>query len=267
MIDATKSHFEKLRPKDRVHQNLQVVAGGGIAMEVDGAGLFEDAAEFDEARGHHGEVGHHVGAVEVGLEGAEGVGDATALLDDLLQSTHGLVVPLPGVLEGVNLGAGLGAVLFGEEDVVVLAGVEGRVEINQINSLVLDVAPEDVEIVTVVERVFWGGHGVGMRLPHCDGGMWWFQSPHMPSAPTRALAPEVCFSCLLLENVTISASCQGRDKALLRCARCLHSIQYLLRFLLQHRPHSLVLNRTLLMQEPIAPEGCPTERKTKPVHN
>jgi hypothetical protein len=65
--------------------------------------------------------------VEVSLEGAEGVGDAPALLDDLLQSAAGFDVPLPGVLEGVNLGAGLGTVLLGEEDVVVLAGVEGRV--------------------------------------------------------------------------------------------------------------------------------------------
>jgi hypothetical protein len=74
-----------LRPEDRVHQNFEVVAGGGIAVEIDGAGLFEDAAEFDEARGHHGEIGHHVGAMEVGLEGAESIGDASALLDDLLQ--------------------------------------------------------------------------------------------------------------------------------------------------------------------------------------
>lgn len=65
----------------------------------------------------------------------------------------------------------MGAVLFGEEDVVVLAGVEGRVEINQINRLVLDVAPKDFKIVAVVERVFFDSHWVGMRLTHCDGGM------------------------------------------------------------------------------------------------
>ena len=62
--------------------------------------------------------------------------------------------------------AGLGAVLLGEEDVVVLAGVEGRVEIDEVHRLVLDVALEDIEIVTVVELVFIGRHGVGMRLTH-----------------------------------------------------------------------------------------------------
>ncbi len=86
-------------------------------MQIDGAGLFEDASEFDESRGHHSEIGHHVGAVEIGLEGTEGVGDAPALLDDLLQGALRFDVPLPGVLEGVNLGAGLGAVLLSEEDV------------------------------------------------------------------------------------------------------------------------------------------------------
>jgi len=29
-------------------------------VEVERAGGFEDAAQFDEARGHHGEIGHHV---------------------------------------------------------------------------------------------------------------------------------------------------------------------------------------------------------------
>ena len=73
----------------------------------------------------------------------------------------GFDVPLPGVLEGVNLGAGLGAVLLGEEDVVVLAGVEGRVEIDEVHRLVLNVALEDIEIVAVVELVFLCSHGNG----------------------------------------------------------------------------------------------------------
>src|ERR1019366_5041253 len=105
-----------------------LVTGGGVAVEVDGAGFFENAAEFDEARSHHGEVGEHVGAAEEGSEGAHGFGDAAALFDDGLVGAGGLFVPLPCVFEGGDLGGGAGAVLFREEDVVVLAGVEGRVE-------------------------------------------------------------------------------------------------------------------------------------------
>ena len=39
-----------------------------------------------------------------------------------------------------------------KEGVVVLRAVEGRIEIDEIDRLVGDVAPEDVEIVDVVER-------------------------------------------------------------------------------------------------------------------
>ena len=40
----------------------------------------------------------------------------------------------------------LGAVFFGEEDVVVGVGVEGRVEIDEIDGFVIDVAAEDVQV-------------------------------------------------------------------------------------------------------------------------
>ena len=55
----------------------------------------------------------------------------------------------------------MGAVFFGEEDVVVLAGVEGRVEIDKIDRLVLDVALKDFEVIAVIETVFVSGHGLG----------------------------------------------------------------------------------------------------------
>ncbi|MFY9791358.1 MAG: hypothetical protein WA474_18505 [Candidatus Sulfotelmatobacter sp.] len=90
---------------------------------------------------------------EEGAEGAHGVGDAAAALDDLLEGGFGVHVPLPGVFEGHDLGTGAGTVLFGEEDVVVLAAVERRVEVDEIDGLVLDVLAEDGEVVAVVETV------------------------------------------------------------------------------------------------------------------
>ena len=59
---------------------------------------------------------------------------------------------MPGVLEGVNLAGGVGAVFFVEESVVVLGGIEGRIEINEVHGLVLEVTPEDVEVVAVIKR-------------------------------------------------------------------------------------------------------------------
>ncbi len=60
----------------------------------------------------------------------------------------------PGVLEGHDLGAGAGAVLFGEEHVVVLAAVEGWVAVDEVDGLVLDVLAQDFEVVAVIELVF-----------------------------------------------------------------------------------------------------------------
>jgi len=54
-----------------------------------------------------------------------GIGYAAALLDDLLIGALGVDVPLPRVLEGVNLGAGLRAVFLGEENVIVLTELKG----------------------------------------------------------------------------------------------------------------------------------------------
>ena len=65
-----------LRPEHRVHQDLQIVARGRIAVQIDRSRLFQHAMKFDQARGHHGEIGHHVAVAEEGAEGAHGVGDA-----------------------------------------------------------------------------------------------------------------------------------------------------------------------------------------------
>jgi hypothetical protein len=59
----------------------------------------------------------------------------------------------------VNLGARLCAVFFGEEDVIVKSGVEGRIEVDEIDGLVLDVELEDFEVIAVVELVLFGAHG------------------------------------------------------------------------------------------------------------
>jgi len=65
----------------------------------------------------------------------------------------------PGAFEGHDLGGGAGAVAFGEENVVVLAAVEGRVQVDEIDGFVLDVLAQDGEVVAVVKTVLfhWAG--------------------------------------------------------------------------------------------------------------
>ena len=77
--------------------------GGGVAVEVEGAGGLEGAAEFDEARGHHGEVGHHVVRAEEFHEGAHDAAELVAAQRKLLVGALALAVPLPRVLEGLDL--------------------------------------------------------------------------------------------------------------------------------------------------------------------
>ena len=70
-------------------------------------------------------------------------------LDDFLVHGGGELVPFPSVFEGFELGGGAGAVLFGEEDVVVLVAFERRVEVDEVDGFVFNVAAENVEIVAV----------------------------------------------------------------------------------------------------------------------
>jgi hypothetical protein len=92
------------------------------------------------------------------VEGAHDVRHAVATLDQFFIDALGFGVPLPRVLEGLNLRGGARAVLFGEQDVVVLTAVEGRVEVDEIDGFVLDLAAKDFEVIAVVKFVLshWG---------------------------------------------------------------------------------------------------------------
>jgi hypothetical protein len=78
---------------------------------------------------------------------------------------------MPGVLEGFNLRLAVMAARRFEEQIVVVLGIERRVEINEVNGFVRNVLAEGLEIVAVIklvhprsglaedapsrERVFW----------------------------------------------------------------------------------------------------------------
>ncbi len=64
------------------------------------------------------EVGEHVDPPRKS-EGLQDLGDAAVALDRSRRLAAADLVPAPGVLEGLDLRGGAGAVLFGEEDVVV----------------------------------------------------------------------------------------------------------------------------------------------------
>jgi len=94
-------------------------------VEVDGAGLLEDARSSTR-RGAIMASRRACLCREEGSEGAHGFGDAATGLDDLLVR-GGLLVPLPCVLEGGDLGGGARAVLLAKRTCSP-GGVEGRIE-------------------------------------------------------------------------------------------------------------------------------------------
>ena len=155
---------ELLWPEHGVHEQLQVMAGGGVAVEIDRAGGLEDAAQLDEARRHHYQVGHHgVRANELAegpdhllhSRGRGGVGDYLPLVDALR-----LLRPLPRVCERLDLRGRLLPGPLPKQDVVAGIRVERRVEVDEVHRLVGHVLSEDVEVIAVVEGV---GHGGNMK--------------------------------------------------------------------------------------------------------
>ena len=71
---------------------------------------------------------------------------------------------MPRVFEGQQLGIGLAAPLVVEDDVVVAVAVEGRVEVDQVDAGVGQVAAQDVEVVAgVVGR--WSAARISVSEP------------------------------------------------------------------------------------------------------
>ena len=171
----------------RVHQHLQVVAGRRIAMQIDRPRHLEHAMQFDQARGHHREIGHHVAVAKEGAESAHGFRDTSTALDDFLVGALGVHVPLPRVLEGHDLRTGTRAVFFREEYVVVLTAVERRVEVDEVNRLILDVLAQDFEIVAVIEFVLFHCGTILTRIRRLRNLRVWYAAP----IPTSAIPPPI----------------------------------------------------------------------------
>ena len=121
-------------------------------MQVQTPGRFENAPQFDKARGHHRQVREHVAVAEEGAKRLHGLGHAAALLDYFLIGACRVLVPRPGILERLDLRCRLSAV-FGEQDVIGGVRIEWRVEVDEIDALIGDVASQDIEVVAVVEPV------------------------------------------------------------------------------------------------------------------
>ncbi len=124
----------------------------GIAVQVDAPGRLQHPVHLEHADRHHDEVGQHVVLAEEGPHGPDhlrGVGVAAG--QDLVECLLGVGVPMPSVLESLDLGRGLLTRRRTEEHVVIRVGVEGWVEIDEVDAFVWNVRPHDLEVVAVVK--------------------------------------------------------------------------------------------------------------------
>ena len=99
-----------------------------VAVKIDAARRFQHSPQFDEARGHHDEVGHHVGRAEhLAHRFDEACESFGRFGDKLLIGRLRFVRPVPSVLERHYLRRRLLAARFTKQNVIVCRRVERRV--------------------------------------------------------------------------------------------------------------------------------------------
>ncbi len=138
----------------RIHNNFQIMARGRIAVQIERAGRFQHAPQFDQSHRHHGEIGHHVVFAQGrahGLEHDRGVG--VRARQHVVERPFGAFVPVPGIAEGFDLRRRFFAGRRLEKHIVGSVGVKRRVEIDQIDAFIRDAVAQDVEIVAVKQLV------------------------------------------------------------------------------------------------------------------
>ena len=116
---------EIISAENRIQQQLEVVAGGGVAVKVEAAGVLQHGTAGEQAGGHVDEVGAQAGLFAHGEgyevdEGVEGLAQGGIVGGDEGQGLALFAGPFPGVVEDGGLGRALGIAI------VVTFGVKGR---------------------------------------------------------------------------------------------------------------------------------------------
>ena len=102
----------------------------------------------------HNSRSHHVVLAEKGAERLDHLRQVgVRAVDDLVVFALGLLVPVPGVLKGLDLRRAALPLGRFEEEIVVALGIERRVEVDEVNGFAREVVAEDMEVVAVVKLV------------------------------------------------------------------------------------------------------------------
>ncbi|MBA7714302.1 hypothetical protein ES703_123320 [subsurface metagenome] len=123
--------YEMLNPKHRIHEAFQVVAGGGVAVQVDGTCRLQNPSQLHQPGSHHHQVGQHVVVTQELLETLKQVyqrGRSTG--HKLVIGAGRDLVPVPEIGKGLDLRGRRRALRLLEQYVIRSLGVERRVEVD-----------------------------------------------------------------------------------------------------------------------------------------
>ena len=136
-----------------VQQQFEVMAGGRVAVQVDRTGVFQHAAHFQQAHGHHTQIRLHPLAVgQAG--GGQRLVQRRLLVGNQPHPCHIQIGERPGIFKS---GAGGGAA---DGSGIVAVRVERRVQIDQVNRCGVKAA-QDVQVIARPD-------GFIGEVSHCD---------------------------------------------------------------------------------------------------
>ena len=79
--------------------------------------------------------------------------DLPPTFDYLLTGLSRRVVPLPGIVERLNLGGRSHAILFPDSYVIILVALKRRIEVDKVHALIFEMFAQDNEVITEEELV------------------------------------------------------------------------------------------------------------------
>ncbi len=133
-------------------------------MEVEAAGGFEDAVDFDDPQRHVDEIGEETPAPEHLFQPPDQLdrlfGPARFArargqpldVEDIVQPLDRLIAPVPRIDKGLRLRAVLAALVVVDLEVIALR-IERRIDVAQIDAFRRDLAAQHVQIIAIIEFV------------------------------------------------------------------------------------------------------------------
>ena len=133
------------RAEYSIEQQLQIVAGAGVAMEEETAGRAQDAVDLGKALRHADEIGEQTALPHYGLEALQQAyhGRRVAARGEGLETLAGGFIPAPRVRESAGIRA----------CPIVPFGVEGRIDIAEIDGPGGDMVAQHQKVVAAEQPV------------------------------------------------------------------------------------------------------------------